>query len=534
MRPRLARLGLLLAFGFALTAAPAALAQPAAGPSNDWYLDDHEADGVHGLSVHRAYEALEGRTPARTVVVAVIDGGVDIEHEDFEGQIWTNEDEVPGNGVDDDGNGYVDDVHGWNFIGGADGRNVQYDTLELAREVARLRAEVAAGTADAAAQARLAELEAELATERMEYEGYVAQLAGINPLVQRADALVRAHLGLGEGEPYTTEDLEAIQTTDPDLLQAVDILLYLAANGITAADLADQLESLQGRLDYGLNPDFDPRDIVGDDYDDPEDRFYGNPDVAGPDPSHGTAVAGVIAAVRGNGVGIDGIAPRVLIMPVRTVPDGDERDKDVANAIRYAVDNGADVINMSFGKGYSPQKPWVDEAVRYAEERGVLLVHAAGNDGADIDVEPNFPSRLIEGGPEATNWIEVGASRWDAALAAGFSNYGRTRVDVFAPGERIYSLAPGDGYGAADGTSLAAPLVSGVAALLLAYYPDLTPADVREIILDSVVRHDAQVPRPGSETGEQVAFGTLSVTGGVVNALSAVEMAEEHVHAGSH
>src|SRR5690606_13668746 len=332
----------------------------------------------------------------------------------------------------------------------------------------------------------------------------------------------------------TTEDLEAIQTTDPDLLQAVDILLYLAANGITAADLADQLESLQGRLDYGLNPDFDPRDIVGDDYDDPEDRFYGNPDVAGPDPSHGTAVAGVIAAVRGNGVGIDGIAPRVLIMPVRTVPDGDERDKDVANAIRYAVDNGADVINMSFGKGYSPQKPWVDEAVRYAEERGVLLVHAAGNDGADIDVEPNFPSRLIEGGPEATNWVEVGASRWDAALAAGFSNYGRTRVDVFAPGERIYSLAPGDGYGAADGTGLAAPLVAVVAALLLACCPDLTPADVREIILDSVVRHDAQVPRPGSETGEQVAFGTLSVTGGVVNALSAVEMAEEHVHAGSH
>ncbi|MDX1419518.1 MAG: S8 family peptidase, partial [Rubricoccaceae bacterium] len=516
MLRRLPLLGLLL--GLAVPA----LAQPAPdGPADGWHLGDAEADGVYGLSLDRAYETLADREPQRTVVVAVIDSGVDIEHEDLAGQIWTNEDEIPGNGLDDDGNGYADDVHGWNFIGGPDGRHVKYDTFELAREVARLRREAAATNVAPEARARLVELEAELAAERAEYEGYVAQLGGIAPVVQRADALVRDHFQLADADAYTTEDLQALATDDPALAQSRDILLYLAANGLTARDLADQFESLEARLRYGLDPDFDPRGIVGDDYADAEDRFYGNPDVAGPDPSHGTAVAGVIAAVRGNGLGIDGVAPGVLVMPIRAVPNGDERDKDVANAIRYAVDNGADVVNMSFGKGLSPEKPWVDAAVRYAEARGVLLVHAAGNDGADIDVAPNFPNRLLADGPEAANWIEVGASRWDAALAASFSNYGQTRVDVFAPGERITTLAPGDRTTTTDGTSLAAPLVSGVAALLLAYYPDLAPADVRTLLLDTATRHDAEVPRPGSETGEAVGFGALSATGGVVNAHAA-------------
>ena len=519
--------------GLFLLAAPAALAQSAGTPSDDWYLDDVEADGVYGLSVHRAYEALAGREPERTVVVAVIDSGVDIEHEDLEGQIWTNEDEVAGNGVDDDGNGYVDDVHGWNFIGGADGRNVDHDTFELTREVARLRREAAAPDASDETRAELERMEANLADERAEYEALSATLEGISPLVQQADAAVKAHLGR---DAYTLEDIEAIETSDPALLQARDLLTYLAANGLTAQDVADQFAYVRARLQYGLDPSYDPRDIVGDDYANPEDRFYGNPDVHGPDPSHGTAVAGVIAGRRGNGVGVDGVAARVLIMPVRAVPDGDERDKDVANAIRYAVDNGAHVVNMSFGKSFSPQKPWVDEAVRYAEARGVLLVHASGNDGADLETKPNFPNRQAAGDaaqPEAANWIEVGASRWDTALAADFSNYGRTRVDVFAPGARIYSLAPDDGTTTSDGTSLAAPLVSGVAALLLAYFPDLTPTDARAVLLDSAVRHDADVPQPGEEGGS-VRFGDLSVTGGVVNAYEAVRLAERRAAHGSH
>jgi subtilisin family serine protease len=249
----------------------------------------------------------------------------------------------------------------------------------------------------------------------------------------------------------------------------------------------------------------------------------------GPDASHGTHVTGIIGAARGNGIGMDGVASSVQIMTVRTVPDGDERDKDVANAIRYAVDNGAQIINMSFGKAYSPRKALVDAAVRYADERGVLMVHAAGNDGEDLEIEASFPTRDYEDGGQAANWIEVGAADWKVAgLAAPFSNYGSTSVDVFAPGVDILSTVPGSEFDREDGTSMAAPVVTGVAALLMAYFPDLTAADVKSILLESSVKHgDRSVPRPG--TGEPVPFGTLSVTGGVVNAYEAVRITLERM-----
>src|SRR5690606_15276805 len=258
------------------------------------------------------------------------------------------------------------------------------------------------------------------------------------------------------------------------------------------------------------------------------ERVYGNADVVGPDASHGTGVAGIVAAERRNNIGVDGIASNTRIMVVRTVPNGDERDKDVANAIRYAVDNGAHIINMSFGKGYSPSKQVDDAAVRYAQERGVLLVHAAGNDAKDLATEPNYPNRYFMSGDTATLWIEVGASAWRGRgqLASDFSNYGARQVDVFAPGSDITSSAPGNKYEAASGTSFAAPVVSGIAAMLMAYYPELTAADVRRIILESAVPfRDVMVIRPGTEN-EQVRFGDLSITGGIVNAYRAVQMAE--------
>jgi subtilisin family serine protease len=286
---------------------------------------------------------------------------------------------------------------------------------------------------------------------------------------------------------------------------------------------------LELRLEYGLNPEFDPRHIVGDDYADATERVYGNADIEGPSAEHGTHVAGIIGAERGNGIGVDGIAPAVRIMVLRAVPDGDERDKDVANAIRYAVDNGADIINMSFGKGYSPRKDVVDAAVRYADEKGVLLVHAAGNAGADLGVEPNFPTRDYTGGGEPGLWLEVGASSWRAAenLPAPFSNYGDEEVDVFAPGVDILSTVPDNAYEPNSGTSMAAPVVSGLAALLMAYYPDLSAAEIKQIILESATPYaDEPAVRPGSE-GERVPFGTLSATGGVVNAYEAIRLAEQ-------
>lgn len=312
--------------------------------------------------------------------------------------------------------------------------------------------------------------------------------------------------------------------------QAKRIFLELAANGITPEDVEEAKTAYESQIEYGYDMSFNPRPTVGDDYADLEQHSYGNHDVTGPDAGHGTHVAGIIAAERGNNEGVDGIAPEVRIMAIRAVPDGDERDKDVANAIRYAADNGADIINMSFGKAFSPRKRAVDEAVKYADERGVLIIHAAGNNGEDLAVAPSYPNPVYLDGGRAANWIEVGASSWKGAdsLAAPFSNYGRDQVDVFAPGVDILSTEPDGEYGRNSGTSMAAPVVSGLAALIMAYYPDLGAADVKRIILESSTKRvDETVVRPGSDSGEEVPFGSLSRTGGIVNAYEALRMAEQ-------
>lgn len=504
----------------------------ASAPDN-WWLLDATADRVPGTSAERAYgELLDGRQPKRSVVVAVIDGGVDIEHEDLDDNLWVNEDEIPGNDRDDDRNGYVDDIHGWNFIGGPGGQNVGRDTYEVTRLYARGRARFDGANPDTLSPAARAEyqqfqeIRTDLEADRAEATGMLQQIRAIETAVDRFTALLREQIGT---DSLTAERVAAIQTTRPDVLQAQQAFLQMSANGITLALIDEERERLQERLQYGLNPAFDPRSVVGDDFADPTERVYGNADVEGPDAEHGTHVAGIVAAERGNGVGVDGIARGVRIMSIRAVPDGDERDKDVANAIRYAVDNGARIINMSFGKAYSPRKEVVDEAVRYAESKGVLLVHAAGNAAADLGTESNFPNRSYGGGGRAENWIEVGASSWRGvdSLAAPFSNYGREEVDVFAPGVGILSTVPGDRYEPNDGTSMAAPVVSGLAALLMAYYPDLSAAEVKQIILESATRYaDQSVVRPGGE-GARVPFSELSATGGVVNAYAAIRLAEQ-------
>jgi subtilisin family serine protease len=319
--------------------------------------------------------------------------------------------------------------------------------------------------------------------------------------------------------------VKAIQPKNQQEDRAKELFLRLAEAGISPQDVADAKEEFTSRMQYGLNPSYNPRAIVGDDYMNTAQRGYGNADVMGPDAKHGTHVAGIIGAVRGNGVGVDGIAPAVKIMMVRAVPDGDERDKDIANAIRYAVDNGAQVINMSFGKAFSPQKSAVDEAVRYADAHGVLMVHAAGNDAENSDMKPSFPTPVYLSGGRAQNWIEVGASSWKGgdSLVASFSNYSHTLVDVFAPGVDILSTVPGGNYERLSGTSMASPVVAGLAALLMDYFPKLTGADVKRIIIESAAHYpDQSVERPG---GGSVKFGELSATGGIVNAYQAVKMA---------
>ena len=496
-------------------------------PEN-WFNLDALTNNIQGVSTEKTYEILKDK-PAKKVIVAVVDSGVDPEHEDLKGKLWTNKDEKAGNGVDDDNNGYIDDVHGWNFIGGADGSNVSNDTYELTREYARLQKKYGNTVPESLPKEEKEYYE----TIKRNYEAKVAEMQQERAAFEyfadsyrRSNQLLTAYLGV---EELTADSLAKVNSPDEVVMMAKGFLEYAMEKGFDEEGLKEAEEYFSSALDYGYNTEFDSRTIVGDHYNDLSERYYGNADVKGPDARHGTHVAGIIAANRHNNLGIKGIADQVEIMIIRAVPDGDERDKDIANAIYYAVDNGAKIINMSFGKSYSPQKEAVDAAVQYAEEKGVLIIHAAGNSGEDIDRNDNFPNRSFANSKKtAGNWIEVGASSWksEGDFVAGFSNYGKRSVDVFAPGVDLYSTTPEQTYESLSGTSMAAPVVSGVAALLMSYYPELEVTQVKDIILKSAVKlNKLKVNSPGGGD-KQVKFSSLSRTGGVVNALEAVKLAE--------
>ena len=504
-------------------------------PSKDWFLRDPEQDQLQGVSVTKVYQTLAGQ-PSRTVIVAVVDSGVDIEHEDLKSIIWINEDEIPGNKIDDDKNGYIDDVNGWNFIGGATG-NVNEDTYELTREYVRLKKKFE-NTKDGKVPKK----------QKAEYEQYQKIKDKFEKLKAKNEQQYGLYKNLQDNvmlsvdtlkvilktDSLTQESLQQFTTTDPSLLFAKGFLLNMFKNIGPEESIDDLLAQLQEAVDYfgvivnyGYNENFDSRLIIGDNYSNSYEKNYGNNDVKGPDPEHGTHVAGIIAADRKNEIGINGIADNVRIMSVRAVPNGDERDKDVANAIIYAVDNGAKIINMSFGKSFSPEKTVVDKAVKYAEQKGVLLIHAAGNDGEDIDEKKNFPSRYYTDGKEAKNWLEIGASAWrsNQEFVGSFSNYGKKSVDFFAPGVEIYSTTPGNTYKNQSGTSMASPTTAGVAALLMSYFPELSYLEVKDILKKSTRKFDnLEVVTPGGSTN--VKFSELSNTGGLVNAYEAVKMAQ--------
>ena len=513
----------------------------------NWFnLDNVNAGVQSGINVEQAYATLLKGKKSKTVIVAVIDSGVDIEHEDLKDIIWTNTDEIAGNGIDDDKNGYVDDVHGWSFLGNKDGENVKYETLELVRINKSLASKYEGKEANQIAKKDKQEFALYLQTKREieqqteEANANLAQYESIKPIILESLNLVEKAL---KGKTPTVETVSAIQPgMDQILAVGKDLVLDMVNQGVDdqsmediKAEMADQLQEgidhFKEQLDYNLNLEFEPRKIVGDDYDDQTETGYGNSDVEGPDAHHGTHVAGIIGAVRNNGIGMNGVADNVLIMPIRAVPNGDERDKDIANAIRYAVDNGASVINMSFGKDYAWNKKIVDNAVRYAARKDVLLVHAAGNDGRPIGAKNNFPNdvfakKRLFGSKKAKNWIEVGALSWETGekSAASFSNYDKENVDLFAPGEKIYSTVPDNKYKNEQGTSMAAPVVAGVAAVLRSYFPKLSAKKVKEILMETVVPLKEEVIKPGTE-GEKVPFSSLSVTGGAVSAYQAIQRA---------
>lgn len=509
----------------------------AQAPQN-WFHLDPSKDGVPGMATESIYKRLPKTKKGKTVIVAVLDSGVDYKHEDLKDVMWVNEDEIPNNGIDDDKNGYIDDINGWSFLGNAKGENVVHDNLEVTRLYATLKKKfegkdpATLSKKDKVEYAKYEEYKAVVEKGRQSAEGNLKQFATVKEMY---DQLVK---GLGTDNP-SLNDLKKFKTTDQRLNGIKGIFIQGIEAGETFKSMAGQIleayDHYYGQLNYNYNPDYNPRTIVGDNYADLNERFYGNNDVKGPDSRHGTHVAGIIGAKRGNNIGMDGVADNVRIMSVRTVPDGDERDKDVANAIRYAVDNGATVINMSFGKGYSPNKPAVDAAVKYAMEKDVLLIHAAGNDGKNLDLTNNYPNDHFEkkgkpGKKSATNWVEVGALNADLGenMAAEFSNYNPEYVDVFAPGAEIYATTPENTYENLQGTSMAAPMVAGVAAILRSYFPDLAADQIKEVLIASSVKQNRKVIKPGTED-EKVDFSSLSKSGGIVNVEKAVELAAKTV-----
>jgi cell wall-associated protease len=507
---------------------------------NGWHLSDPKTSGYYGISVDQAYQFLKGKK-SQEIVVAVIDSGIDTTHEDLRPILWTNKGEIPGNGIDDDKNGYVDDVHGWNFIGGKDGRNVGKDSYEAARVYHRYKARFDAVTDPSKLSKEDQELYTMWTKAAKDVTGGVDMreillIKRIYKDVKRGDSAIASELGKQE---YSVKDLQTYTPKTQEATAFKNIMVGTAVANNNNTDITNKqifadIDNELAKAESTSTPPPNYRgDIVKDNEADINDRSYGNNDVMALGADHGTHVSGIIAAVRTNKKGVNGVADNVKIMPVRAVPDGDEHDKDIALAIRYAVDNGAKVINMSFGKGVSPEKKWVDDAVKYAESKGVLLVHAAGNDAADIDSAWNFPTPVYQSDKtKATNWITVGASGADKnKLVADFSNWGKNEVDVFAPGVNIYSSVPGGNtYANFSGTSMASPVVAGLAALIFQYYPQFTPQQVKMIIEQSAVPFTAEVTNPG--TGEKVKLSELSRTGGVVNAYEAVRMADELARTG--
>lgn len=531
---------LLLAFGLQVFAQEVDQAEQ---EKRNWFHQDFSKTGIYGVGTDSALEFLKSKgLKPTTVVVGILDSGVEIDHEDLKDYIWVNPKEKAGNGKDDDHNGFIDDIHGWDFCTDASGKDYNEDTYEATRITAQYNPVFNSGNKKADLEnmrKKPAEYQVYLKARQV-WAGKYYTAANSNESVE--DEMKKVLVFLEDLKTYTRngkltdEYVKSLpETTEEDQAKKEKIQVILAKNpdftGMTMDEIISKAkeqfekgkEGYGDDLKYSFNLEYNPAEGKFD------KKGYGNNEVEGPDAFHGTHVSGIIAAARGNGIGMDGIAGGVVkIMSVRTVPDGDERDEDVANAIRYAVDNGAKVLNMSFGKSFSPKKELVYEAIKYADSKGVLMFHAAGNDNEDLDFETNYPSNFKddEMTSMAKNWITVGAStRNPEKLRASFSNFGTVKVDLYAPGTEIYSTIPDQKYRYAQGTSMASPVAAGCAALLWAYFPDLTSQQVKEILFETVNVSDVVV-KTGSE-GDERKFSDLSVTGGVIDVNKAVRLAYE-------
>lgn len=505
-----------------------------------WYHKDFATTKVYGINTENAYKFLESKgLKPKTVIVGVLDSGVQVDHPGLVKNIWTNPNEVPGNGKDDDGNGYIDDVHGWNFIGGKNG-DIDVDNMEVTRVVAKYKP-VFEGDDSTKNKANQAKMPEEFAMYMKAKELFTDKSTEARQSLQTftmINTLIPNMMKMLNGKAVTPETVAAIPApTDQKDAIALNILKQVAQSpdfkGKSSAEFEKAISAqMKEAIDhfepqskqYDLS--YDPRkEIVGDNYDDYSEKKYGNNHYEGPDAEHGTHVAGIIAGLPQGKEVQYGVASRVAkIMSVRTVPNGDERDKDVANAIRYAVDNGAKVLNMSFGKPLSPGKNVVWDAFKYAQDKGVLLVKAAGNENEDVAEHVAYPTNFknaTDEKPFVNNVLVVGAStNNNDALRASFSNYNKKMVNVFAPGEQIYSTVPKNEYRYLQGTSMASPVVAGAAAVLLAYMPGLKPDQIIESLVKS------------SNPSTVNQFNTYSQAGGVIDLEKAAEYAYTNFYNG--
>ncbi len=505
----------------------------------NWGLLDLVSDTIPGMSVNKTYTELIKDKKGQTVIVGVIDSGVDVEHEDLDGVIWTNPKEIKGNGKDDDNNGYIDDIYGWNFLGDAEDENLEY-----VRIIKKLKPKYDGKNIASIAEADKGEyqnyIEAKAEFEK-KYQENAANKMQYEQILQQSKASHQAIVDALGKENYSREELLNVEAKTPEMQQHIAFLSQMFGfmdPGNTIPDflknIKEGVDHFADQLNYNLNLEFDGRAVVGDNVDDITDTKYGNNNVMGPDPKkegikHGTHVAGIIAAERNNGKGMDGVAQNVKIMAIRAVPNGDEYDKDIALAIRYAVDNGAKVINTSFGKYYSTHPEWVGEAIKYAASKDVLIVNAAGNEGEDLDKKLVYPNDQIDNNTEiANNFITIGALNYayGSNLVADFSNYGKNNVDAFAPGVKIWSTTPNNSYEYLQGTSMAAPAVAGVAALIRSYYPALKASQVKQILMDSGLNTKSSVIIGGEKTNVG-SFSELSKSSKMVNLYNAFIMADK-------
>ena len=472
-----------------------------------------EKDTIPGMSVDRASNELLKNKKSVKVIVAVIDSGIDVNHPDLQSQIWTNSKEIPNNGVDDDKNGFIDDIHGWNFLG-----DINHENLELTRII---KQKDDGSESYKKAMKKYEEEYNKAMNYKPQVDFYIASLTNMKEYLKK--------------ETFTLDDVKAIETTDENVLKNKDMFSKILSK-TTLLEFTKEIDEFKdyvyGQLNYNLNKEFDARKLVGDNPNEWNNQQYGNNNVVGPvakDGKHGTHVSGIIAQTRTNELGGDGVYNNIEIMCLRAVPDGDEYDKDIAKAIRYAVDNGAKVINGSFGKSFSPQSKWVFDALKYADAKDVVFVHAAGNDSKDIDIEDNYPNDSEDKVKEISNsFITIGALNYEFGtnMVAGFSNFGKLNVDIFAPGVKIYATTPDNTYEYLEGTSMASPNAAGVVAMIRSYFPKLNAAEVKNILLESGISINKDV-KVGGVKGGKKPFSSLSKTGKIVNAYNAILLATE-------